>query len=70
MRAPDLRAGAALTIAALGAKGRSVIENVCHIDRGYDDMDGVLKSLGARIERRKKIKNYVKSYLYWQKIVL
>ena len=48
---PDLRAGATLVIAALGAKGSSEIFGVEQIDRGYEDFDGKLKKLGAKIER-------------------
>lgn len=47
----DLRAGAALCIAALAAEGESIIKNVHFIDRGYEDIEGVLSSLGASIER-------------------
>ena len=49
VRACDLRSGAALVIAALSAQGRSVIENVCYIERGYADFVAKLKSLGADI---------------------
>lgn len=48
----DLRAGASLVIAALLAKGESVIDNVELIDRGYERLEERLKPLGARIERR------------------
>lgn len=48
--APDLRAGAALVLAALAAKGVSVIEDIKYIKRGYEDFDGKLRSLGAKIE--------------------
>ncbi len=48
---PDLRAGAALMIAALAAEGTSVIEHTEMIDRGYADIDGRLRSLGADITR-------------------
>ena len=41
----------ALLIAALKAKGRSVIHNIRQIDRGYQDIDNRLRKLGARIER-------------------
>lgn len=53
MRAPDLRGGAALVVAALCADGVSVIENVNHIDRGYDRFDETLRSIGAKISRQK-----------------
>jgi UDP-N-acetylglucosamine 1-carboxyvinyltransferase len=48
---PDLRAGAALVLAALVAEGQSVIEHVELIDRGYVELDNRLRSLGAVIER-------------------
>ncbi len=48
---PDIRAGMALVIAALCAKGRSVIYNIGQIDRGYERIDERLAQLGARIER-------------------
>ncbi|MDH4127930.1 MAG: UDP-N-acetylglucosamine 1-carboxyvinyltransferase [Spirochaetota bacterium] len=51
LTSPDIRAGVALLIAALCAKGRSVIHNIVQIDRGYEDIDSRLQSLGARIER-------------------
>ncbi len=51
MSSPDIRAGVALLIAALSADGRSVIQNVEQIDRGYQDIDGRLNALGARIRR-------------------
>ncbi|MDF1519970.1 MAG: UDP-N-acetylglucosamine 1-carboxyvinyltransferase [Brevefilum sp.] len=52
LESPDIRAGMALLIAALSAKGESVIRNVGQIDRGYQEVDKKLKSLGAQIERR------------------
>jgi UDP-N-acetylglucosamine 1-carboxyvinyltransferase len=48
---PDIRAGATLTLAALIAKGESLLSGVEHIDRGYEDLDGRLKQLGAKIKR-------------------
>lgn len=48
---PDLRAGMALVIAALIAEGKSEIEHIELIDRGYEDLENRLKSLGANIER-------------------
>ena len=51
LSAPDLRAGAALVIAALAAEGISEIEDIEYIQRGYEDFDGKLRSLGAVIER-------------------
>jgi UDP-N-acetylglucosamine 1-carboxyvinyltransferase len=50
---PDIRAGMALVIAALCAEGRTVIRSVEQIDRGYEDIDGRLLALGARIKRVK-----------------
>jgi len=49
--ATDLRASAALLIAALSAEGRTTINNVEHIDRGYESIEGKFQSLGARIRR-------------------
>lgn len=52
--APDLRAGGALVLAALAAKGSSEIEHVSHIDRGYEQLEVKLRSLGANIYRLKQ----------------
>ena len=51
MASPDIRAGIAMLIAALGAEGTSVIENVEQIDRGYEHIEQRLNALGARITR-------------------
>lgn len=51
MTSPDIRAGVALLIAALSARGKSVIHNVNQIDRGYENIDGRLNALGADIRR-------------------
>ena len=51
MLSPDIRAGIALLIAAMSAKGTSVIGNIEQIDRGYEDIDLRLNALGARITR-------------------
>jgi UDP-N-acetylglucosamine 1-carboxyvinyltransferase len=51
MNSPDIRAGIALLIAALSAPGVSVIDNIRQIDRGYEDLEGRLNSLGAQIVR-------------------
>ncbi len=51
MSSPDIRAGVALLIAALSANGKSQIDNIEQIDRGYQDIDGRLRALGADIER-------------------
>ena len=50
---PDIRAGNALLIAALSAEGKSIIHNIEQIDRGYEDIEGRLKAIGADIERIK-----------------
>jgi UDP-N-acetylglucosamine 1-carboxyvinyltransferase len=52
LESPDIRAGMALLLAALGAEGHSVIHNVGQIERGYERIDARLRALGARIERR------------------
>ncbi len=49
--APDLRAGAALVIAALTAEGYSTIEDIKYIERGYEDFEIKLRGLGAQIEK-------------------
>ena len=49
--APDLRAGAALVIAALTADGFSTVEDIKYIERGYEDFDQKLRDLGAHIEK-------------------
>ncbi len=51
MSSPDIRAGVSLLIAALSAKGTSIIDNIDQIDRGYQDIDGRLNAIGARIRR-------------------
>lgn len=51
MASPDIRAGIALLIAALGAQGTSRIENIAQIDRGYEDIEQRLNALGASIRR-------------------
>lgn len=51
VRSPDIRAGMALLAATMCAKGKSVMNNVEQIDRGYEDLDGRLRALGAKIER-------------------
>lgn len=52
MSSPDIRAGVALLIAALSAEGKSTIQNIDQIDRGYQDIDGRLRALGAEIVRK------------------
>ena len=51
MSSPDIRAGVALLIAALSAKGKSIIQNIEQIDRGYQYIDERLRKLGAEIKR-------------------
>ena len=52
VNAPDIRAGAALVVAGLVASGETVINDIHHIDRGYDDLVGKLAALGALVTRR------------------
>ena len=52
MASPDIRAGIALLIAAMSAKGTSIISNIDQIDRGYEDIEIRLNALGARITRQ------------------
>jgi len=51
LESPDIRAGMALVLAALAAKGTSIIHNIGQIDRGYESIDEKLRQLGAKIER-------------------
>jgi UDP-N-acetylglucosamine 1-carboxyvinyltransferase len=51
VKAADLRGGAALVIAGLGANGLTIVENIHHIDRGYHGLEMVLKALGGDIRR-------------------
>lgn len=51
MSSPDIRAGIALLIAAMSAKGTSRIENIAQIDRGYENIENRLNALGANIIR-------------------
>jgi UDP-N-acetylglucosamine 1-carboxyvinyltransferase len=51
VEATDLRAGAALVIAGLAAQGTTVVEQIHHIDRGYDRIETMLNRLGANIHR-------------------
>ncbi len=53
LESPDIRAGMALILAALCARGQSVIGNIGQIDRGYERVDEKLRALGAKIERIK-----------------
>ena len=52
VHAADLRGGAALAVAALGAEGNTTLDRLSYIDRGYADLPGDLRALGARIRRR------------------
>jgi UDP-N-acetylglucosamine 1-carboxyvinyltransferase len=49
--ASDLRASAALVIAGMAAKGTTEVNRIYHLDRGYENIDGKLRHLGARIQR-------------------
>ncbi len=51
VESPDIRAGMALLIAALGAEGTSRIHNIRQIERGYEAIDERLRALGARVEQ-------------------
>jgi UDP-N-acetylglucosamine 1-carboxyvinyltransferase len=51
VRALDIRAGAAVVIAALAADGTSEISHVYHLDRGYEDLERKLAAVGARVRR-------------------
>ena len=51
LESPDIRAGMALLLAALAARGTSTIHNISQIDRGYEDVGNKLRGLGAKIER-------------------
>lgn len=60
--APDLRAGAALVIAGLAAEGITIVDDIVYIERGYEDFEKKLRSLGAIIEKvndEKEIKKFV-----------
>ncbi|MGH9086754.1 MAG: UDP-N-acetylglucosamine 1-carboxyvinyltransferase [Acidimicrobiales bacterium] len=52
VRAPDIRAGAALVLAGLVAEGETEVSGARHVDRGYDDLAAALRSLGAQVHRR------------------
>ena len=54
VRALDIRAGAAMVIAALGADGVTEIEDVYHVDRGYQDLEAKLLGLGAQVRRERE----------------
>jgi UDP-N-acetylglucosamine 1-carboxyvinyltransferase len=54
LESPDIRAGISMLIAALAAKGQSTIRSIGQIERGYHNVDGKLRALGAKIERVKE----------------
>ena len=54
LESPDIRAGMSMLLAALAAKGQSTIRNIGQIERGYHNVDGKLRALGARIDRVKE----------------
>ncbi|HGM0486027.1 TPA: UDP-N-acetylglucosamine 1-carboxyvinyltransferase, partial [Neisseria gonorrhoeae] len=51
VKATDLRASASLVIAGLAARGETVVERIYHLDRGYENIEKKLGSVGANIER-------------------
>ena len=51
LRASDLRAGAALAVAGLMAEGTSTVDDIYHIDRGYENFEEKIRQLGGKIER-------------------
>ena len=51
LMATDLRASVSLILAALTAKGKSIINRIYHLDRGYENIEKKLKNLGAKIRR-------------------
>lgn len=55
LAASDLRAGASLVVAALAAEGNSIIENLHHIDRGYENFETKIRLLGGKIDRKEEI---------------
>ena len=60
--APDLRAGAALVVAGLAADGVTVVDDIYYIQRGYENLEGKLRQLGAQIEKvssEKEIQKFV-----------
>ena len=63
LRAPDLRAGAALVMAALAADGVSEIEDIGHIERGYEDIVEKLQGLGADIKRVERPANNMRKVI-------
>ena len=49
--ATDLRASAALVVAGLAARGTTIVQGLHHLDRGYDNLEGKLRALGANLRR-------------------
>ncbi|MEG1311061.1 MAG: UDP-N-acetylglucosamine 1-carboxyvinyltransferase [Romboutsia sp.] len=61
VKSPDLRGGASLILAALAASGETEVSNIYHVERGYENIENILKGLGAdilKIEETEKIKGY------------
>ena len=56
--AKDLRGGASLVIAGLGASGETIVENINYIDRGYDHFEEALSKIGADIKRETNEENH------------
>ncbi len=61
VKATDLRASAAMVIAGLIAEGRTIIHDIYHLDRGYENIDTKLKMIGAEIERKRITQSKVKT---------
>jgi len=55
VRALDIRAGAAMVVAALAADGITEISDVHHVDRGYEDFEAKLERLGAEVRREREL---------------
>ena len=55
VRALDIRAGAAMVIAALAAEGETTVEDMYHVDRGYQDFEAKLTALGAEVSREREL---------------
>ena len=70
VNAPDLRAGAALVIAGLGAEGITVVDDIYYIERGYEAFDQKLSLLGALIEKvsdeKRNTEVYTESIIEWK----
>ena len=64
VRAPDIRAGAALVLAGLAADGETVVADAHHIDRGYEDLPGSWRSLGADVTRAEVPPTRIRSSLH------